>query len=257
MLIPLLTLLPVTGCMKNRTAVPPGITKWLKKPPTHQSKKEPSYKQDSLAFISASIASLREFIKINPDSSPATIISSALEIDADLSAFATELSSEWAYDTVCVTPKQSQECLDGFYHVYKYLWTAQVWNNYRLLHIMVHGIILQNLDRQSSLEPASTSPSTSSQYQRSRTLVRQLCSDICASVPNLLGSFPDHRALPQPSTQRATGGLFLLWPLFAGVGQTPQVDEQMRKWAIGRLQFIDEAMGIRQAGLMASTLLKI
>jgi len=47
----------------------------------------------------------------------------------------------------------------------------------------------------------------------------------------------------------------LLWPLFTGVCLAPYLDERMRLWAIGRMQYMDSSLGIRKAGLMAAALL--
>jgi len=235
--------------------LPSLIMNWLISPAATQIGDEFKYRQDGLTLCSADIANLRASIKSQRMTDRATIISAALQIDAALEAWALAMSSQNSYDSVFGI-ENSNECLESFYHVYEYLWTAQVWNSYRLLRLLIHHIVLAQLGQPSSLSKPSDQASIVPQFDRSKSLAIQLCSDICASVPYMLDSFPDKSTSLHPSMQRSLGGLMLLWPLYAGVCMTPCVDERMRQWAIGRLQYIDSIMGIKQAGLMAATLLR-
>lgn len=252
-----LTLLQYNACIQTDTPIPSSIRKWLKRPPLSEIRDGARYHQDELAAICASIGDLRAAIKKGELTETEAVISKALEIDGSLEHLLEFASSGYTHEIVTAASGPSDECLDGYYYAYSYLWVAQIWNSYRFVRLLLHETILRQVerDRDKSILGDGDDP-IMGQFSQSKALVVRLCTEICASVPYLLGCFPDRPPSSPRRTQRSAGALSLLYPLYGGVCSSwKYIDPRMLRWAIGRLQYIDSAAGIRQAGLMAATVL--
>jgi len=72
-------------------------------------------------------------------------------------------------------------------------------------------------------------------------------------VPYYLGFDPDaDKRLPR-AVPKAVSGNLLLWPLYTA-GVTDLVSDMMRDWVAGRLRWISNVIGIRQAAPLAFSL---
>ena len=77
-----------------------------------------------------------------------------------------------------------------------------------------------------------------------------MVSDICASVPFMLGDI-DSGGWPKPEEKRvALGGYLLIWPLQVARWSVDQGSEE-ETWIIEKLNFIAQKMGIRSARSLA------
>ena len=76
--------------------------------------------------------------------------------------------------------------------------------------------------------------------------IQSLVSDICASVPYLLGELDQEGRLQHPQHIKAIGGFYLLFPLRAMLF-IEKVDPDQKAWIRKRLAYIKNALGIQGA----------
>ena len=127
---------------------------------------------------------LRAAIKSGDITDPKAIREAAIEMDGDLEAWRATLQPSWSYATVDAGDALASTYFEGKCHIYSSLWTAQVWNNWRTLRILVNRIFLQNEIRSGA--PDSTHESTA------LSLIHQLSTEICISVSSFIGSPRKH-----------------------------------------------------------------
>jgi hypothetical protein len=192
-------------------------------------------------------------------SNPEYIISTACAIDAECGEWARTCPFQYIYKTVTLK-QQSEEVFSDHYHKYANIWIATVWNHYRCIRILINELILDQLHNLYRFNPESSllwdddSCFYENQVLVSNSTLLQLCHDICSSVPYFL-SFDPERRLSDRQIPKTVGGNLLIWPLYTAA-VTGMVSDMMRDWVAGRLRWISEFMGIRQAGPLAFTLTK-
>lgn len=191
-------------------------------------------------------------------SEPERIISTAYELDCDLATWAKSCPLQYVYQTVNLT-ERVKEVFSDHYHIYSNVWIATTWNHYRCARLLVNEIILDQLGHLYETDPESplfvSHPCyAESQMLESNSTLMHLCGDICASVPYFLGvelqGEGSIRQLP-----KAMYANLLIWPLYAAAA-TWLVSDVMMNWVAGRLEWIADVMGIRQAGAHAAFLRK-
>jgi hypothetical protein len=185
------------------------------------------------------------------------LIESLCAIDLEYTELLGRCPIPFIYSTVTMD-EASDEVFSDHYHVYSSIWTATIWNYYRCVRILVNELILDQISH--VLQHPEEFPSSwasvpfyQSQLLASNSTLQQLSHDICASVPFFLGYSvkPSDRASRPPP--KAVSGNLLLWPLYTAAC-TGIVSDMMRVWVAGRLRFISDVMGIRQAAPLAYTL---
>jgi hypothetical protein len=225
--------------------------------------------------ISARHSILRAKIASYPSGPPAkcteSIISEALSIAADLQSWYSNLPSNY-YPTSTVTiSSPTPDVFSDYYHIYSDVLTATFMNNYRVILILLHEIILAQLrhvrpsptdiNEQNNFNyapPPSYIAQIERQIKRSQNAILNLIEQVCASVPFLLDY--EHciratRTLSEPHYPRAAGGNAVMWPLYV-CAQVYFVQDPIRTWIIGRLNKIGADMGVQQAKVMAKILLR-
>jgi hypothetical protein len=185
----------------------------------------------------------------------AEIVSSALNIDAKLVTWAATLPPQYAYDIISIS-EPSEEIFTDHYHVYRSLWIAVIWNNYRCIRILVNELLLVHLLHLSQEQESFPNQqefffSYDSEVTRVKSVMITLTHEICASVPFHLGYHGSQKS-PPPSP-KAVNGNYLIMPLYIAASMGP-ASNMMRAWAVTRLEKVGESMGIRQAAVMASVL---
>lgn len=142
-------------------------------------------------------------------------------------------------------------------HTYHDLWTAFIWNGCRskrahLQEVLLHCLCLLNCHPEAenlhmTLRRLSLD---SDSFTRSKRIIEDMVSDICATVPFMLGSIdskgkhtPDARGIP-------LGGYLSIWPLHVARASTEEGSER-EAWIRERLAFIDSKMGIRMGRIVA------
>jgi len=103
----------------------------------------------------------------------------AMDIDRELQAWSAALPQEWNYQ-VEILDGPLDGGFGGIRHVYPSLWNAEVWNNWRLVRVLVSRILLDT-STESHGEP-SLEPSVASIVSR----IRQYSEDICVSTNALI-----------------------------------------------------------------------
>jgi hypothetical protein len=146
----------------------------------------------------------------------------------------------WSYQTLSVCFAQAFP-IDGIVHIYHDLWVGNVWigcysRRAHLNEVLLHAISL--LD----------SYNLSMQYQiPSKYIIENMVSNICASIPFMLGEV-DSTGQPVPEDSRiALGGYLLIWPIHVARWST-EIGSEMEAWMLQKLEDIDQKMGIRLAG---------
>lgn len=203
---------------------------------------------DSVSQLCELRASIKDRSLINPP----TIITSLLNLDAAVVKWAAERASRWDYSTVFDSTKPDL-IYDDSYSVYSTYWIAGTWNIQRGTRVFVQEAILAQINALLT-KPQSTTTTLLLLSQRSRSLatISELASDICASVPYLLGhDKPYHEQISNPAP--AVCGYFLVTSLYLA-GSTIGVPRSMRFYVLGRLKYIGHVLGIQQSLLLAEIL---
>ena len=151
---------------------------------------------------------------------------------------------------------------NGRYDLYETAWAMRVWNNSRLLEIIVCEIVCWLINKvltRESAPPGLTHKKLQLKLQQSLQVMSKLGEDILASVPQGLGyiSMPESPKSPDSSCHASvSGGYMLTWSLYT-VGKSPVVNDKTRQWVIKRLQGIAKSSGIAMALELAQDIVKI
>jgi hypothetical protein len=123
------------------------------------------------------------------------------------------------------------------------------------MRIIAHEGILAHIDKVLSHSQSHTKATLdllSSEQTRSLATISEMASDICTSVPYLLGhDKPYAKQLNDPVP--AACGCFLVPALYLA-GTTIGVPRELRLYALGRLRYIGHKLGIQQSLLHAEIL---
>jgi hypothetical protein len=135
-----------------------------------------------------------------------------------------------------------------YYHVYSSISVATVWNNYRVIRILVNELLQHSRKiMQEELESIETENLSSFLYrfvQNSASITVQLAGNICSSVPFCLAFRPENSQAPKKNHfPKAITGCLLVWPLY--IATRTEFGPEMREWAVSRLRRIAEDMGIK------------
>jgi hypothetical protein len=129
---------------------------------------------DRLAKFRASMASKEPF---SSDHS----IPILLQLDTDLEKWTFGLPSSWTYELrPCVTQGNTYT---PSYHKYSGFSIATVWNQYRVARCLVNEVLLTYLDSSPPVHSALHPSALLKQSDRIKETTRNICTDICASVP--------------------------------------------------------------------------
>ncbi len=224
----------IVRCLHHGLHVPNAVQEFGQR---SQFQKLPDHKlQAEFVHLVIACCSLRADNK-HRTMTPANVLHKALELDAELLAWAVNLPEHWRYHAVRAS--KSEDALEDHYHIYNNLWTANIWNCYRTVRMLINAIIAGSVDAL----PTSLSSDVHERDQ-SRLMICKLSRDVCASVPF---HFRRHEADTQPNAVR---GYYLFWPLYvAGLA-----DGEARPWIVSQLRAIGQTMGIQQAITLAEDL---
>lgn len=127
---------------------------------------------------------------------------------------------------------------------------ACVWNTYRAVRLSILDLIAwcgQQLEDPENLFEGSQ------EHRAARDAAQVEVEDICSSFAyhihgDRLEAVTNATVLLPP---RATGGLFLIWPLFVGCASRTVVSRSRKAWMRDKLQYIGRSMGLSQAASLA------
>lgn len=139
---------------------------------------------------------------------------------------------------------------NGRVGVYQTSWAIRVWNNSRMLQVVVCEILLHLLNEAlaTPLTPACRMQ-MEIKLQETLQILSNLGDNILATIPQALG-FVSSVSEPQSSVDLSaasvSGGYLLTWCLYT-IGKSPVTDSKTRRWIMRRLQDIGQNGGIAMA----------
>jgi len=206
------------------------------------------------------------------ESAVANLIRSAQNLDTDVLNWTNTLPATWSYTvTTSINTSRDLHSLEPEFtpsriYGYRDIYTARVWNLYRVSRLILQSIILRSTSwLLTELAFSQRDTDATSAEGTSEDLVN----GICASVPFLMGhdssevklpvseGFSEQKALwPQTATQNAstnaqTGRYSLIWPLYIA-SSVPSISDSSREWMRLQLRRIGES-GEPLAKLLAAS----
>jgi hypothetical protein len=217
------------------------------------------------SLLSQSAQTCRESAIVN-------LIQSAKNLDIDVSTWTKTLPATWSYTittSINIFPDSNfprPEFIPSQIHRYRDIYTARVWNLYRVSRLILQSIILRSASwLLTKLALSHQDTDATSAKRNSEGLVN----GICASVPFLLGhdsskmklpiskDFSEQEMLwPQTATEKAstsaqTGRYSLIWPLYIACSVS-SISDSSREWMRLQLRRIGES-GEPLAKLLATS----
>ncbi|KAE8382006.1 Zn(II)2Cys6 transcription factor [Aspergillus bertholletiae] len=186
---------------------------------------------------------------------PVGILPKALNLDAELITWAMSIDPRWKYTVVEVEKPAGENgtfhaIYGDHYHIYPNIAVSMIWNTYRFIRIILHGIIAYVCAHHL---PDSGKASNGQSERQSVAISQQLAEDICASVPYHLGMTGSSDGSPTLGIPFAGGVLRLMWPLFIA-SDCQGAPPKMRAWIAQCLDKIGRGVGINMAVTMSEIL---
>ncbi|KAL9017683.1 MAG: hypothetical protein Q9185_005017 [Variospora sp. 1 TL-2023] len=228
---------------------------------------DPKWRESDLMI---EFASLRQDIEKGVLSDLDAILA-LIELDAKFVKLGKEVPPAWQYKTVQVEIKSSHH-YESFHHVHPAEHVAQMWNTLRLTRLSINEFIcfrcLALQRRQKS------SPALLAIHQCATSAIKEMASDICATLPQYIEDPPlsfvhaftetepsqtrskdETRTSPagQPDPTHHLPCYRLIFPLFVAA-QASAVSPSMWKWVIKQLRFMADYHAIENAMSAANIL---
>ncbi|KAE8373811.1 hypothetical protein BDV26DRAFT_296619 [Aspergillus bertholletiae] len=203
-----------------------------------------------------------------------SIINAINAVEVQLSRWPHSLPPEWKYETTKLL-SEDNDTLDAWTTTaltYPAFWVANDWAHYRALSIFTHSLQLRCyrlLRTMYSLVPGLDSLSTlaelSANIESIHIKISHFVDEICASVPYHLGyhrtgtneTLYPREGFPPGKYPRLISACHVLWPLYvAGVAEGRKISAQTM-WIAQQLDNMGKEMGIRQASVLATEVVKV
>ncbi|PVH79815.1 C6 zinc finger protein [Cadophora sp. DSE1049] len=178
------------------------------------------------------------------------LLRSAEDLDYELSNWAFRIPAQWSYSTITRIETLETSFTPGAVYVpdqihrYPNLYVARIWNLYRVSRLIIQSLI----HRVSCFCPTTTEAT----QDRIDTINQSMVSQICASIPFLLGydcsalkhttNSPPSSLWPQclpnkPRVSNNTGKFSLIWPMYLA-SSVNSVPENQKDWLREQLSWI-------------------
>src|SRR5438045_5193634 len=134
------------------------------------------------------------------------------------------------------------------YHEYHDPWYACIWNNYRVVRLLVSLLGVRCVE-----QLADTN--IKDRYQHFSIIVAQMIDETCTSIPYFFG-YPYQKPDGAPCVTRVplvASGVSIIWPIFH-VGKVMDQSSQQYLWLITRMDYIWKYMGIQLGRVFADIL---
>ena len=171
------------------------------------------------------------------------------------------ISEVWRYQTSYLSPNQALPT-GRMVQVHHDFWTAYIWTSCRSKRAHLHEVSLHCLSLLGCYPEAKDLCSKlrsldldENLLTRSKRIVEDMVSGICATVPFMLGDIDSVGKFALEKKRMPLAGYKLLWPLHVAKASVDEGSET-EAWIRGRLEFIDSKMGIRFGGLLARRIKK-
>lgn len=187
-------------------------------------------------------------------------------LDRQISQWLENLSEEYQPNTLYWEPDSGNQLglsgapvFAGRVDTYRDLVSASMWNGMRAARIMLASILIRCAAWICSPADYRSAP----EYTTAVNIIRTNISDILSSVPFMLGTFSTDSAqrvvagsflCGADEQAKMVGGLMVAWPL-STVRTCDYSTDAQRAWAIGRLNYISNDLGIKYASTLAKVCL--
>lgn len=151
---------------------------------------------------------------------------------------------------------------NGRYDLYGTSWAIRLWNNSRMVEIVVCEIacwLINKILTTDLAQPAQVHLKLKLKLQELLQIMSKRGEDVLASVPQGLGLISvleSQNSVDSPSHICVSGGYMLTWNLYT-VGKSPVVNDKTRQWIIKQLKGISKSAGIAMALQLAQDIVKI
>lgn len=163
----------------------------------------------------------------------------------------------WAYQIIHRSDVPQNEWtasgFPDFVQLHQDVWIAYEWNYHRTARIILHGHLLECLDRLQSLSlgiPRTCLTEIGSSKQACTTIIRDLVDEVLSTVPQSLGDIDREGQVTENSSFtprcKGLGGYFLLWPIKM-IKVTRSATVAQKEAAQGVLERIREYTGMKSA----------
>lgn len=248
----------VANCLVRHTSVPESMMRWSNLLQSYENSVEAS--GSALASIFAAFCRLQERIKMMGSAKYSRdIVLIALTIDAELEKWEAIEQCDRPYAMIKAEPF-SKLAFNGAYHEYENITVATHWNQYRSVRIMLHEIILVQVEQQDDSEEAqsyfATTAPDQNQIELSKTLITTLSEDVCASIRYCLGYLPgpgDESSREGHHPEKAANAKLLLWPMYTA-GKPACVPDTTSLWIADVFEFLTRVTGVRKGASLSKTL---
>ena len=132
----------------------------------------------ALAYTLFKFISLRASIKKKELEEPVVILHELFLIESDLAKWLENLPSSWDF-TRFDSFERSGTSFGGHLHCYRDIWISRIWSHYRWTRITVQESIQHHLAEL----PIQVALTFANRQFQSVTILRQMATDICVSVP--------------------------------------------------------------------------
>lgn len=228
--------------------VPPALANWT-------SWTGISYSEDEapaifFGAISTQLLGVRAEIKKKGICDPAVVATMLLPIDVKLEQWRHKLPASWKYKsyTALDHTTRSNNTYDSHYDVYKDVWIASVWNNYRTSRLLLHEHIMSQILK-------SRDHSHNRLLETTALAMKSMVDEICHSVPFHLGIQLKRKTSSSELGGPIPGCYLLIWPLFAA-GMRRTTPWEQKVWIAEKLGLIGTTMGLALALSMAGRLMR-
>lgn len=239
----------IANCLLKHTSVPVSIMRWSALLEGYESPEEAS--ATALSQIIASFCELQAFIDLIGASE--SIVAMALQIDESLEKWAWIEAHERSITNI-EAPLFSPLSFGLSNTTYHSLSVATYWNHYRSIRIMLHSLILAQVDPRSPPSTPSyfdSSTPHAPQIALSKSLIQTLSHEICTSVRYCFNLTTEDPTSHQP--EKAAYAKLLLWPLYTA-GNSDCVPDETTGWIAEMFEFIARVTGVRKGTNLAKAL---
>jgi hypothetical protein len=263
--------------LETRTAVPEGIVQlWEAACPVSDfAVTGRNFTRRLVRFLTYAVE-----LSIDTTSDPRTLVAAAIEHFDEMNKLKELVPQVWQFETLYLD-EPSAYIYGKSYQVSLDPWIAQMWNNFRMTQLVVHQVIISQLQEGLRRDPPLFTPAeVVPQTRRSRYYIRSAAAHICGSVPQFTGQIPfpggpsyrakpssscadffdakDPRYKPHPpgtfiNPTKPFGMHHLIYPLYL-VGESELSPPDLRQWVIDQLLFIALKIGNRKAIVLANHL---
>lgn len=236
--------------MQMQEEVPWALRKWSQW--AGQIQKPDEFYANQFGQINGRIAALRARIKHQHITSPPVVSTMLLPLDEELVSWKSQLPQHWRPKLYHLlkeaTGRSLTDALDSQLEIYPDLWVASMWNNYRVIRILIHETIMSITLKFGSREEKSA-------LQPSIDVLKDMATQVCRSVAFHLGTYQNRKpANSDPNIHTAIpGGYLLAWPLFLA-GMLRTTPREQKAWMASRMHYVAMTMGLRLAHSFAEVM---